>query len=67
MLCEGGPSFFGSLATIGAVDELCLTLVPQVVAGTGPRIAHGAPASLGLHLAHALRGADDELLLRYTR
>jgi len=67
VLCEGGPSFFGSLAAASAVDELCLTLVPQIVAGAGPRIAHGAPAELGLHLAHALRGDEDELLLRYTR
>ncbi|HWL02666.1 MAG TPA: pyrimidine reductase family protein [Microbacteriaceae bacterium] len=67
VLCEGGPSFFGSLAHGGAVDELCLTVVPKLVAGDGPRIAHGPEADLGLRLAHVLRGESDELVLRYTR
>ncbi len=67
VLCEGGPSFAGELAAVGGVDELCLTVVPKLVAGEGPRIAHGAPAALGLRLAHILRGEDDALLLRHTR
>ena len=67
VLCEGGPSLLGSLAAAGAVDELCLTVVPRLVAGDGPRIAHGPEADLGLALAHVLHGESDELVLRYTR
>jgi len=67
VLCEGGPRLFGSLARVGAVDELCLTVVPRLVAGDGPRIAHGAAVDVGLRLAHVLHGGADELLLRYTR
>jgi len=67
VLCEGGPSFFGALAHADAVDEVCLTVVPWLVAGDGPRIAHGPEAAAGLRLAHVLRGEHDELVLRYTR
>ncbi|WP_104163062.1 pyrimidine reductase family protein [Cryobacterium sp. N22] len=67
MLCEGGPSLFGSLLTADAVDELCLTLAPLLESGRAPRIA-GAPeaAPRRMHLAHALP-AGDTLLLRYLR
>ena len=67
VLCEGGPSLFGSLAHGDAIDELCLSITPKIVSGHGPRIAHGASADLGLRLAHVLRGESDELILRYTR
>ena len=39
VLCEGGPSLFGQFLTAGAVDELCLTVSPQLVGGTASRIA----------------------------
>ena len=67
VLCEGGPTFFAGLAATGGIDELCLTIVPRLVGGDGPRIAHDAPVDAGLRLAHVLRGAGDELLLRYVR
>jgi len=67
VLCEGGPSFLGALAAGDAVDELCLTVVPSLVAGDGSRIASGAPADARLRLAHVLHGDEDELILRYTR
>ncbi len=75
VLCEGGPALFGSFAAAGLVDELCLSLAPQL-AGAGPgRILDGyggspgsaespgagaAPLRLASVLAH-----DDALLLRY--
>ena len=67
VLCEGGPALFGSFAAADLVDELCLSLAPQL-AGAGPgRIldgppGHGEPARMRLAsvLAH-----DDGLLLRY--
>jgi len=67
VLCEGGPRLLAALAEQDAVDELCLTVVPRLVAGVGPRIAHGPEVEAELRLAHILRGESDELLLRYTR
>ncbi len=67
VLCEGGPALFGSFAAADLVDELCLSLAPQL-AGAGPgRIVDGpatrggaAPMRLASVLAH-----DDGLVLRY--
>jgi riboflavin biosynthesis pyrimidine reductase len=64
VLVEGGPTLLGSLAAAGRLDELCLTWSPLVVAGDGPRIAHGAPAGLQLRPAHLLE-ADGLLLGRW--
>jgi riboflavin biosynthesis pyrimidine reductase len=67
VLCEGGPSLFGSLLAADAVDELCLTLAPLLESGQAPRIAVGPEASpQRMRLAHALP-AGDTLLLRYLR
>jgi riboflavin biosynthesis pyrimidine reductase len=68
VLCEGGPSLLGALQAADAVDELCLTVSPQLVAGDAGRIAHGPPGAPPR--AMALVGAlhdDDTLLLRYRR
>lgn len=67
VLCEGGPSLFGSLLATDLVDELCLTVAATLEAGDGPRIARGdIPQARHLRLGHVLR-AGDELLLRYQR
>ncbi|MCU1410122.1 MAG: pyrimidine reductase family protein [Rhodoglobus sp.] len=67
ILCEGGPSLFGSLLAADAVDELCLTVSPSLEAGDAPRISHGDVLSArGMRLAHVLRSGDT-LLLRYVR
>jgi riboflavin biosynthesis pyrimidine reductase len=67
VLCEGGPSLFGSLLAADVVDELCLTLSPQLEAGDARRIAKGElPESRALALASVLR-SEETLLLRYTR
>jgi riboflavin biosynthesis pyrimidine reductase len=67
VLCEGGPSLFGTLLAADVVDELCLTVEPSLEAGDAPRIANGdLPAPRDLHLATALRSGDT-LLLRYSR
>jgi riboflavin biosynthesis pyrimidine reductase len=66
VLCEGGPALFGALLAAGRVDELCLSLAPQLVGGDAGRIVTGAaldgPRRLGLAsvVAHG-----DGLLLRY--
>ena len=63
--CEGGPTLFGSLLADGLVDELRLSLAPQLVAGQAGRIATNAgmdPARLTLD---SVLTEDDTLLLRY--
>lgn len=67
ILCEGGPSLFGSLLAVDAVDELCVTIAPSLEAGAAPRISHGdLPEARGMTLGHVLRSGDT-LLLRYAR
>ena len=51
VLGEGGPSLLRALLAAGLVDELCLTSVPTVVAGDGPRITDGPPLDVPLDLA----------------
>jgi riboflavin biosynthesis pyrimidine reductase len=68
VLCEGGPGLFGSFAAAGLVDELCLSVAPQLAGGGAGRILEapgGSPADpepmrLASVLAH-----DDGLMLRY--
>jgi len=48
LLTEGGPQLLGTLVAAGVVDELCLTLVPDLVAGVHPRITAGP--DLAAHL-----------------
>ena len=52
LLCEGGPRLLGDLLSVGLVDELCTTVVPQVVAGDHPRIvnARGMQVLLDLRM-----------------
>lgn len=65
--CEGGPSLFGSLLVADAVDQLSLTLSPQLVGGDAGRIVTAdLPEARGLALIGAYRAAD-VLLLRYGR
>lgn len=67
LLCEGGPSLFASLLAADAVDELCVTISPQLDAGDAMRIAHGAAMSAReMRLAEVLRSGS-ALLLRYRR
>jgi len=64
---EGGPSLFGAFLAAGAVDELCLTVAPTIVAGNAGRIAlSGDPTPTNMSLGGVLR-AHNELLLRYIR
>lgn len=67
VLCEGGPHLLGSLTEADAVDELCLTVAPQLTGPGAGRITAGPPAAArALRLGHVL-AADDNLLLRYVR
>jgi riboflavin biosynthesis pyrimidine reductase len=68
VLCEGGPGLFGSFAAAGLVDELCLSLAPQLAGGGAGRILElpgGSPDGVEtLRLASVL-AHDDGLMLRY--
>lgn len=67
ILCEGGPTLLADLAEQDLVDELCLTIAPVLVAGDGPRIAHGpGPLDRPLRLGHAVT-VDGTLLTRWER
>ncbi len=67
---EGGPHLLQELLAVGAVDELCLTLAPQLVGGLARRpLVGGDPTPPGrglaplagttrLELLHLLRGGD---------
>jgi len=64
---EGGAILNGALATADLVDELNLTISPQISGGDGPRVTSGA-AQLGrrMRLAHVLEDAGF-LFTRYVR
>ena len=68
LLCEGGPTLMGALLGERLVDELFLTLAPQLAGGgTAPTLAMGAglPDPMQLELVWALERAGS-LYLRYA-
>lgn len=67
LLCEGGPTLFGSLLDEGLVDELFLTIAPKLTGGgTSPAVTAGPelPELRSLELAWALE-RESALYLRY--
>jgi riboflavin biosynthesis pyrimidine reductase len=66
ILCEGGPTLFGDLASAGVVDELCLTLSPLLGGPGAGRLTAGHPweSPVALRLAGLLE-EDDALFARY--
>jgi len=56
VLAEGGPGINAELVEARLLDEICLTLAPRVVAGTGPRILAGDELAvpLSLRVVHLL-------------
>ena len=66
VLSEGGASFNAQLADAGVIDELCLSVAPLLVGGTGPRIVEGSrrQSPLRLRLDHLLE-ASETLFARY--
>jgi riboflavin-specific deaminase-like protein len=68
LLCEGGPTLMGALLHEGLVDELFLTLAPQLAGGgTGPTMSSGPALAdpAALELVWALERAGS-LYLRYA-
>lgn len=67
VLCEGGPTLFGSLLEADVVDELFLTVSPTLESGDADRITAGGLAEpRHLELASVL-ASGSTLLLRYRR
>jgi riboflavin biosynthesis pyrimidine reductase len=68
VLCEGGPSLYGTLASAGLADELCLTLAPVLAGPAHVGIIAGQPwrHPHDLALVHVLE-EDGALFLRYRR
>jgi riboflavin biosynthesis pyrimidine reductase len=69
VLCEGGPSLNASLAAESLIDELFLSISPQLVGdtpGAGALLSHDAPdAPLQLELRMLLEH-DSQLYARYV-
>jgi len=64
---EGGPMLNGLLASADLVDELNLTISPQITGGDGPRLTTGAePLGQRMDLAHILED-DGFLFTRWVR
>jgi riboflavin biosynthesis pyrimidine reductase len=64
--CEGGPSLNASLLRAGVVDELCVTLAPQLVGvPSAPRLAGGLDEPAALSLRQVAIDDTGELYLRY--
>lgn len=64
---EGGATLNAQLAAAGLVDELNLTISPQLAGGSGPRLLAGAPdLAQRMSLAHVLED-DGFLFTRWVR
>ena len=66
MLTEGGPQLLRDIAAAGVLDELCLTVVPHLLAGEHPRILTGDGVELSLS-PRMLLEAEGTLLGRWLR
>lgn len=64
---EGGAQLNGALSGADVIDELNLTISPQLAGGDGPRVTSGnAQISRKMRLAHVLED-DGFLFTRYLR
>ncbi len=68
VLTEGGPTLLSAFVDDDLLDELCLTIAPSVVGGTGPRITAGrGQVSARMRCAHVLTDQSGYLYTRYVR
>jgi riboflavin biosynthesis pyrimidine reductase len=65
VLCEGGPHLQGELFAADLVDEMFLTIAPQLAGGSGPGTLEGAPEMPRTLEAVWLLEEDGELFARY--
>jgi riboflavin biosynthesis pyrimidine reductase len=72
VLCEGGPHIMGELVAADLVDEIFLTLAPQVIGRARDRLglAEGVglePGDARWHALASVKRSGDHLFLRYRR
>jgi riboflavin biosynthesis pyrimidine reductase len=71
VLCEGGPHLIGQLAAPDLIDELFLTVAPQVVGRAGDRLGLvegvALPATSRWEELLSVHRSTDHLFLRYRR
>ena len=67
VLCEGGPTLFGTLLGADRVDELCLTISPLIESGDAHRIVVGTLEKGQRMTLHHVLVSDGTLMLRYVR
>jgi riboflavin-specific deaminase-like protein len=66
VLCEGGPHLFGQLEAADAVDDLFLTVSPELIGGEpSPRILEGALVEPRRKRLEELLENEGELFARY--
>ncbi len=67
LVCEGGPTLFGTALGAGIVDELCLTVSPMLIGPGAGRIVDSSVRidPVRLRLRHLLE-EDGYLFLRYA-
>jgi riboflavin biosynthesis pyrimidine reductase len=74
ILCEGGPQLLASLLSADLLDELFLTVAPQIAGRSGATRRPGLVEGLSFDAAHApwwqlisVDRAESHLFLRYGR
>jgi riboflavin biosynthesis pyrimidine reductase len=67
ILTEGGPHLLGALTAADLIDELALTVTPQVVGGDSPRMVSSAPPERHPLTLHGVLDHEGTLFLHYRR
>src|SRR6185437_12096299 len=67
VLCEGGPTLFGTLLCADRIDELCLTISPLIEGGDAHRIVVGTLENARRMTLHHVLVSTGTLMLRYLR
>jgi len=68
VLVEGGPALFSQLVSDDAIDELCITTSPMMVAGPARRIAPSVEhVAIPMERKEILLGADGTVIVRWVR
>lgn len=67
ILCEGGPTLNGEFATEDLIDEVNLTLSPQIVGGSSHRLVHCAGLTGSRFRLDRLMTGDRMLFARFLR
>lgn len=68
VLVEGGPTLFSRLVSDDAIDELCITTSPMMVAGPARRIASSVEhVAIRMQRRGILLGDDGTVIVRWVR